>query len=76
MPNPDFTGNVPHKRCDTCKSWNRVIAGAADTHFGQCEWVPNEHLRTDRQPIGYPGHLSVTTTDLTVCSNWTAKTAE
>lgn len=64
MPNPDFTGTVPRMRCETCKHWSRY---SSDLPFGACavsgSFVTHGNLTAaSRWPI--------TTTDLTVCSNW------
>lgn len=36
MPNPDFTGTVPTRRCETCKYWNKMTVGDVDSGFGAC----------------------------------------
>ncbi len=42
VPNPDFTGNVPHRRCETCKWWERLVDA-----MGECR-------RVVLPPRGYP----------------------
>lgn len=76
MPNPNFTGNVPHRRCETCKSWDRpehlnLAKGLcrANTHF--------ETRPADSRMAGSPSvahAVEFWTTDLSVCSNWDGKT--
>lgn len=56
MPNPEFTGNVPAKRCETCKHWHAEINRWS---WGECK---DGHVPR--------GGLQKLTTDLTVCSNW------
>lgn len=57
MPNPNFTGTVPHRRCETCVHWDRHHESS---RHGVCL---DYSLGSEVRP----------TTDLTVCSNWTAK---
>ena len=67
MPNPEFAGNVPRMRCETCKSWSAL----GETRFGFCTAAvfndPVQPLTTAQATQSY----MVRTTDLTVCSNWT-----
>ena len=63
MPNPEFVGNVPSKRCETCRYWARFSSVGGHVGAGTCAEANNQDRR--HEPI-----LTVTT-DLTVCSNWT-----
>ena len=67
MPNPNFTGTVPRMRCETCKHWARY----ATTTMGHCRAFP---VRLAANPM--VAGIEVPTTDLSVCSNWTAKEPE
>lgn len=66
MPNPDFIGNVPAKRCETCKSWLRwgPRDGGLESRMGWCD----KHFCHDGQ-----GPIQAHTTDLTACSDWNPK---
>ena len=73
MPNPDFIGNVPHKRCETCKSWHQSKLFATR---GLCGAPPHGGVGTADSDVNVILEMKAFfTTDLTVCSNWTAKTA-
>lgn len=68
MPNPDFTGTVPRMRCETCKHWDRWVS----QRWGLCTASGTVLQSQDTGEI-MTMVSNVTTTDLTVCSDWTAK---
>lgn len=78
MPNPDFTGDVRARRCETCRQWNRIVAAdAAELRVGVCEVLVEAMTRTlttERPLSGAATPMLVSTLDLAVCSDWTAKT--
>jgi len=57
MANPDFTGPVPSRRCETCKSWSRFPS----KRHGRCE---------DSASLDGAKAIVAITSDLAVCSNW------
>lgn len=61
MPNPNFTGTVPHRRCETCKLWLRI--GNSGAAAGHCSLAANASSL----------YGPLVTLDLSVCSNWTGK---
>lgn len=61
MPNPDFEGTVPSRRCETCKWWDWLPKSA----FGLCRNYEHRMPASQTAAIQHP-----VTTDLTVCSNW------
>lgn len=63
MPNPNFTGSVPHRRCETCKHWRRL--GSTSCALGECE-----------HPVQCVQGMMRVLTDLSVCSNWEQKEGE
>ena len=65
MPNPNFSGNVPHKRCETCKFWYRAPQNPTAA-FGCCT-----NVRNLPRGVETPAGTALCTTDLSVCSNWT-----
>lgn len=69
MPNPDFTGSVLVKRCETCPHWHRMAPLAA---LGSCSHP------THRYAVLVSGSSAgdAVTTDLSVCSNWQRKDEE
>lgn len=68
MPNPLFTGDVPARRCETCKYWRQHRIGA----FGDCVFNESSLGQAPLQREGATVFVPMTvTTDLTVCSNWT-----
>lgn len=73
MPNPDFTGTVPSRRCETCKSWNRMLFDGKPSQLGVCLFYPVG------VPVSFemPNTIGVASvapmTDLSVCSNWSRK---
>lgn len=79
MPNPNFTGNVPHRRCETCKFWRRlretVAAGDCSVNsavnVNYISYAEAQAGATDK-PIQWVDRIL--TTDLSVCSNWDGKT--
>ena len=73
MPNPDFTGSVPHRRCETCKYWHqsklRSVRGLCNLGaYGLSTADSDVNVILETQAFY--------TTDLTVCSNWTADTGD
>lgn len=60
MPNPEFTGTVPHRRCETCLYWVRSDVGNGLHVWGECRYGLNVVNGTSGR----------NTTDLAVCSNW------
>ena len=71
MSNPDFIGDVPSKRCETCKDWTK--AEGIEHGFGMCgvlKTVLSLPVNKALLPV-YEAHFW--TTDLAVCSNWTKK---
>jgi len=66
MPNPDFTGTVPARRCETCKSWHAWPT----KRWGSCD-ASSYHMTCNNTTASMVS-LAVTT-DLTVCSDWTCK---
>lgn len=65
MPNPDFTGTVPSRRCETCEFWCGFTSVDGHVGAGTCQQKNNQDRR-------YAPILTVTT-DLSVCSNWSRK---
>lgn len=63
MPNPDFTGDVPSRRCETCEYWSQWPS----LRWGAC----TASAATVQGTVVTA--TMVTTTDLTVCSNWDRK---
>ena len=70
MPNPEFAGNVPRMRCETCKNWGRQELRPT---FGTC-MASLVQMKSVTDPTMAPIEVAdmQVTTDLTVCSNWTA----
>lgn len=65
MANPEFHGSVPHRRCETCEHWMRVLPAA---FVGGCH---NEDNLENLYP--QPKRVVAFTTDLAVCSGWKPK---
>lgn len=73
MPNPDFAGTVPRMRCETCRSWARVMGLTK----GQCK--ANVHAEASGSTYNTPSTsiaVSFYTTDLSCCSSWSIKDPE
>lgn len=71
MPNPNFTGTVPKRRCETCQHWTHFPS----TRKGSCR-VNDHHVAVQSAQFAELTVARVAelfTTDLTVCSDWTRK---
>ena len=69
MPNPDFTGSVPHRRCETCVHWERFADGVT---FGSCSKAAYSLIE---EQVTITSINPMPTTDLSVCSSWMGKTS-
>ena len=74
MPNPDFIGNMPPKRCETCKLWNRMLVNERPIALGVCTYP----LAGTNAPVAFERPLSLGVSlavlpDLSVCSDWQPK---
>jgi len=68
MPNPDFTGDVPHRRCETCVHWLRMSVSIGECDANTIKRVLGDSMLVQRTPVY--------SLDLAVCSNWSAKAVE
>lgn len=65
MANPEFHGNVPRQRCETCAHWERIKPTA---YVGGC------HNDGNIEPIqDSVKRIFTFTTDLNCCSGWKPK---
>ena len=73
MPNPDFTGTVSPRRCETCVHWHNPLP----RRWGLCK-NSVYHVYGIEQPLGSAPKETIEyySTDLSVCSDWTRKASE